>query len=162
MPHDEYQRSCEGSVIKLEVARANVALLETEHDELEVALRVHARIAGDAGKVRQNGGAHKSQPSQEYLIFLILDGAIPNRLSVRDICKIAQDEHGREIPVPSAASILSSAKKEGRVINRDGTWSTNPDDSDTSGGGIPRGAIVRRSNVSRSQPCIEAGRKEIP
>ena len=141
MPHDEYQaqlrRQRDKVERRLEVARANVALLETEHDELEVALRVHARIAGDAGKVRQNGGAHKSQPSQEYLIFLILDGAIPNRLSVRDICKIAQDEHGREIPVPSAASILSSAKKEGRVINRDGTWSTNPDDSDTSGEASP-------------------------
>ena len=139
MPHDEYQaqlrRQRDTVKRRLEVARANVAMLETEHDEFEVALRVHARIAGDAGK--ENGGARKSQPSQEYLIFLILDDAIPNRLSVRDICKIAQDEHGREIPVPSAASILSSAKKEGRVINRDGTWSTNPVAIDTSGDASP-------------------------
>ena len=141
MPHDEYQaqlrRQRDAVERRLEVTRANVAELETEHDELEVALRVHARIAGDAGKARQNRGARKSKPSQEYLIFLILDDAIPNRLSVRDICKIAQDEHGREIPVPSAASTLSSAKKEGRVINRRGTWSTNPDDFDASGDASP-------------------------
>ena len=136
MLHDEYQAKLrtqrETVGLRLDTIRANLAELETEYEELEVALRVHDRIAGDAGMGQKSGAERKSKPSQEYLIFLILDDAIPNWLSTRDICRIAKEEHDREIPVTSAASLLSYAKKNGKVVNRNGTWSTNPVDSDTS------------------------------
>lgn len=157
MSHDQYQarlqRQQETIGRRLEVARANVGELETEYEELDVALRVHARITGDSGKAGKNGASRKSKPSQEYLIFLVLDGAIPKRLSVRDICRIAADEHGREIPVASAASILSAAKKEGKVTNRAGTWGTTPDDFDTSGDVSPEAPSSGDSTSAEVSPA---------
>ena len=141
MPQDDYparlQRQRETIGRRLETARDNVAALETECDELEVALRVHKRIAGDVGKAQKNGAGRESNLSQGHLIFSILDDAIPNRLSIRDICRIAKERHGRDIPVQSAASVLSSAKKKGRVINRDRTWSTKPEEPTAPRDGSP-------------------------
>ena len=157
MQHDEYQahlrRQRETVGRRLDTIRANLAELETEYEELEVALRVHDRISGDAAKARKSGAERKSNPPQEYTIFLILDEAIPNSLSTREICRIAKDKHGREIPVTSAGSLLSYAKKKGKVINRNGTWSTNPDDFNTSGETSPEVPLSDGRTSAEASPA---------
>lgn len=145
MTPDEYrtrlQRQRETIGRRLEAARANLVALEAEHNEIEVALRVHDRLTAGVDKGKGNGAAQKSTPSQEYTIFAILDGAFPKRLSAREICRIAKEQHGREIPSTSAAPILSAAKKEGKVVHIDGKWGAKLEDKPPRGFASPEAAL---------------------
>ena len=137
---DEYQaqlqRMREATGRRLEAARSHLATVEAEWSDLEAALRVHDQMSGtarDQGSGRGNGAVRKSTTSQKFLIFLILDGAIPRSLSVEEIRKIAKDQHGRAIPAASVGSVLSNAKKAGIVAHRDGKWSSVIVDKPASG-----------------------------
>ena len=137
---DEYQaklqRMCEATGRRLEAARSHLAAVEVEWRDLEAALRVHERVSSTArnqGNGRGNGIVRKSTISQQKLIFLILDDAIPRSLSVGEIRKIAKEQHGRVIPAASAGSVLSNAKKNGHVAHRNGKWSSVIVDKPASG-----------------------------
>ena len=134
---------------RLEAARANLAALETEYDETEVALRVHERIAGGSAKSRGNGSDHKPAQSQQGLILEILAAASPERLAVRDICRIAREQHGREIPATSVGSVLTNAKKSGRVVHQDSTWGAKMENESASGEASPE------ASSSDGQPSAE-------
>ena len=134
---DEYQkqlqRQHETVGRRLEAARDNVVVLEIEQQELEVALRVHERITGSTSKSGGNGPARKAVLSQQKLIFLILDNAIPKGLSLSEICNIAEEQYSRIIPPGSAGAVLSNAKKAGQVKHSDGKWRSVLVDKPTSG-----------------------------
>ena len=142
MTHGDYETRLQKQLKtvgrRLETARANLSTLEAEYEEFEAALRVHERMTGRSRKPKGNGATRKSVLSQQRLIFLILNDAIPGRLSIREICKIAKEQHGRNIPPPSAGSVLSRAKKDGRVVHRDGTWGTSTEDKPALGADTPK------------------------
>ena len=138
---------------RLEAARANLATLEGEYHETEVALRVHERIAGSSTKSHGNGSDRKPALSQQGLILAILADASPERLAVRDICQIAKEQHGREIPPPSVGSVLTNAKKRGRVVHQDGTWGAKMETESTSGEATPEVSSSDGYNVSRVIPA---------
>ena len=137
---DEYQaqlqRMREATGRRLEAARSHLETVEAEWRDLEAALRVHDRLsstARDQGNGRETGAVRKSTTSQRNLIFLILDDAIPKPLSVGEIREIAKGQHGRDIPASSVGSVLTNAKKDGRVAHRDGKWSSVIIDKPASG-----------------------------
>lgn len=138
---DEYQarllKMRETIGLRLDAARASLAALETEYDDIEVALRVHERITDGSAKSRGNGSDHKPALSQQKLILAILADASPQRLAVREICRIAREQHGREIPATSVGSVLTNAKKSGRVVHQDSTWGAKMENESASGKASP-------------------------
>ena len=133
---DRLQRTLEATGRRREAARSHLEAIEAECSDLEAALRVHERMpstAHDQGNRRGNGAVGKSISSQRDLIFLILDDAIPRSLSVSDIREIAREQHGRDIPSSSVGSVLTNAKKDGRVAHQDGKWSSVITDKPASG-----------------------------
>ena len=125
---------------RLESAREQMKVLENEHTRLEGALSVYEQFTASVVRLNGGGASRKSELSQQKLIFKILEDTAPRQLAVSDICRIARDQYGRDIPGTSAGAVLTHAKKKSLVLHLNGAWSAKLEDETASGEAAPEAA----------------------